>query len=256
MRTLKLTLAYDGGPYVGWQRQATGVSIQGLLEQAFAPIEPSPVTIVGAGRTDAGVHAHAQVASLTSASRLDPPEMLRALNAALPDTVRVLAVDEAPARFHARFDARAKTYRYRILNAAVASPFEVRQAWHVTHPLDLHAMQTALDHCRGQHDFAAFQASGSSVQDSVRRILDALLIESAVPGGAATLASRGRVLALELRGTGFLRHMVRNIAGTLVEIGRGRWTASDMARIIETGDRGQAGPTAPPHGLFLVDVEY
>lgn len=256
MRTLKLTLAYDGGPYVGWQRQAAGSSIQGLLEAAFAPLEPSPVTIVGAGRTDAGVHAYAQVASLSSASRLAPAELQRALNAALPEDVRVLAVEEARDRFHARFDARAKTYRYRILNAPVGSPFEARYAWHVTHALDVHAMQAALDRCRGQHDFAAFQGTGSSVQDTVRRVLDALLLETTVPGAAGTLASRGRLLLIELRGNGFLRHMVRNIAGTLVEIGRGRWPAADMTRILASGDRAQAGPTAPPQGLFLVNVEY
>jgi tRNA pseudouridine38-40 synthase len=251
MRTLKITLAYDGTDFVGWQRQPSGTSIQGLLEAAFAPLEPSPVTIAGAGRTDAGVHALRQVASVASSSRLSCADLRRALNAALPERVRVIEVEEADDRFHARFAARAKTYRYRLLNGPVGSPFETRYAWHVTHALDLRAMSAALDICRGEHDFAAFQAAGSLVKGSVRRLLDALLIEQSVIGGAP-----GRLVTIELRGTGFLRHMVRNIAGTLVEIGRGRWTPDDMRRILESRDRALAGPTAPAHGLFLVEVEY
>jgi tRNA pseudouridine38-40 synthase len=251
MRTLKITLAYEGTGYVGWQRQATGISIQSLLETAFAPLEPSPVTIVAAGRTDAGVHALGQVVSVASSSRLSCADLRRALNATLPDSVRVLEIDEAAPRFHARFDARAKTYRYRVLNAPVGSPFETRYAWHVTHALDAQAMRNALDRCRGEHDFAAFQAAGSHVQGTVRRLLDVILIERSVIG-----STPGRLLLIELRGTGFLRHMVRNLVGTMVEIGRGRWTPADMERILTSRDRGLAGPTAPPHGLFLVEVEY
>jgi tRNA pseudouridine38-40 synthase len=263
MPTLKITVAYDGTRFVGWQRQGAGVSIQGLLEDAFTRFSALPVAVAGAGRTDAGVHALAQVASLRLSTPMTCPDLLRAANAVLPEDIRVLAVEEASPGFHARFNARSKRYRYRMLNAPIASPFETRHAWHVTHTLDLHAMHQALDHCRGEHDFAAFQASRSPIRDTVRRVLDAVIVEHAVdaapsalaPPGALALAG-GRLITVEIRGTGFLRHMVRTLVGTLIEIGRGRWSAGDMVRILESRDRREAGPTAPPHGLFLVDVEY
>jgi tRNA pseudouridine38-40 synthase len=275
VRTLKLTLAYDGGAYVGWQRQATGTSIQGLLEDAVARIDGQPVTITGAGRTDAGVHAIGQVASVDVVSSLACDAYARALNAVLPIDVRVRAVEEAPSGFHARFAARAKTYRYRLLLASVVSPFEARYAWHVTHALDRSAMREALEACRGRHDFAAFQSTGTDVRDTVRTITDARFLVAdagpranpgasapafwgeeradARPGASSTEAS---LAIVELTGDGFLRHMVRAIVGTLVDIGRGRWPAAEMAEIVASRDRARAGPTAPAHGLFLVAVQY
>jgi tRNA pseudouridine38-40 synthase len=247
MRMLKLTVAYDGTLYVGWQRQAEGTSIQGLIEEALARIEGQLVTVTGAGRTDAGVHALGQVASVRVATTHGCDTYVRALNAALPEDVRVRRVEDVPEAFHARFDARAKTYRYRILNSPVASPFELRYAWHVTYPLDLSAMRTALAYCEGEHDFAAFQASGSVVSSSVRTIHRA----------TATLdESETSLLTLTFTGDGFLRHMVRTLTGTLVEVARGRRPATDLQRLLETRDRSQAGETAPPHGLFLVEVTY
>jgi len=254
VRTLKLTLAYDGTAYVGWQRQAAGTSIQGLLEAAIARIEGDAVTVTGAGRTDAGVHAFGQVASVTvpsAASSIACDAYVRALNASLPEDVRVRTVEEAAQDFHARFSARAKTYRYRLMRGGVASPFESRYAWHVTHPLDVSAMRAALDACRGEHDFAAFQSTGTPVRDTVRTMLAAGITEE-----PATLEPAGSLLVMELTGTGFLRHMVRAIAGTVVEIGRGRWPPAEMAAIIASRDRSRAGPTAPPQGLFLVSVDY
>ena len=177
----------------------------------------------------------------------------RALNASLPDDVRVRVVEEVGEDFHARFSARAKTYRYRLTRGGVASPFESRYAWHVTHPLDVAAMRAALDACRGEHDFAAFQSTGTPVRDTVRTMLAAGLTEAAA--SRRPLGGRGRahpLLIVELTGTGFLRHMVRAIAGTLVEIGRGRWPPAEMAAILASRDRSRAGPTAPPQGLFLV----
>lgn len=248
MSVLKLTIAYDGGDLVGWQRQAAGVSIQGLIEAALTRLTGASVSIAGAGRTDAGVHALGQVASATVTGAWAPDDLRHALNALLPDAVRVLAVTEAPAGFHARFSARAKRYEYRIATGPVLSPFLRRYAWHVTHPLDTAAMIEALGVVTGTHDFAAFQAAGSRVRDTVRTLHDARLETAGGPGDAD--------LRLILRGDGFLRHMVRNIAGTLVEIGRGRWPPARMAEILASRDRRLAGPTAPPQGLFLVEVEY
>jgi tRNA pseudouridine38-40 synthase len=258
VRTLKLTLAYDGTAYVGWQRQAAGTSIQGLLEAAIARIEGDAVTVTGAGRTDAGVHALGQVASVTvpsASSSIACDAYVRALNASLPEDVRVRAVEEAGDGFHARFSARAKTYRYRLTRGGVASPFESRYAWHVTHPLDVSAMRAALEACRGEHDFAAFQSTGTPVRDTVRTMLAARITEAPAPT-LQVVEQSAPLLILELTGTGFLRHMVRAIAGTLVEIGRGRWPPSEMAAILASRDRARAGPTAPPQGLFLVSVDY
>lgn len=275
VRTLKLTLAYDGTAYVGWQRQTEGTSIQGLLEEAVERIEGQAVTITGAGRTDAGVHALGQVASVDIISTLACDAYARALNAVLPIDVRVRAVEEAPSGFHARYAARAKTYRYRLLLTSVASPFESRYAWHVTHALDRSAMREALDACRGRHDFTAFQSTGTDVRETVRSITDVrfLTVDAGPrpnPGASAPAfwgepradarpgasGAEATLLIVELTGDGFLRHMVRAIVGTLVDIGRGRWPAAEMAAIVASRDRARAGPTAPAHGLFLVAVDY
>ena len=247
MRTLKLTVQYDGTAYVGWQRQPNGASIQGLLEDALAPIAGAAVTVHGAGRTDAGVHALGQVASVTLASALDEATIGRALNAVLPADVRVLSVDDAAPDFHARFSARAKTYEYRIVNAPFVSVFLQRYAWHIPQPLDLEAMRTAAGPLIGRHDFAGFQGAGSEVATTERTILDLDWQD----GGGFDLP-----LVLRISGDGFLRHMVRNIVGTLVEVGAGRWDPWRLLAILDSGDRSQAGPTAPAKGLFLSHVTY
>ena len=250
-RTLKLTLQYDGTDYVGWQRQAEGVSIQGLLEDALKPIEGAPVTVHGAGRTDAGVHALGQVASVTLTATLDVTTLARALNAVLPRDVRVREAEEMPAGFHARFSATGKRYRYRILNGGAGSPFEIRYCWQLAQPLDFDAMMAAAQVLEGRHDFAAFAAAGSSVPHTER-----VLSRIRVSRGFAPWSARGVLITIDVEGEGFLRHMVRSIAGTLVEIGLGRWPASAMKEILESGDRGRAGTTAPPQGLFLMEVMY
>ena len=247
VRTLKLTIQYDGTNYVGWQRQAVGQSIQGLLEDALAPIEGSAVTVHGAGRTDAGAHALAQVASVSLTAALDTATLGRALNAVLPDDVRVVAVEEKGAGFHARFDARAKTYEYRILNAPFADAFMFRYAWHIPQPLDVEGMRAAAVPLVGRHDFAAFQATGSPVQSTVRTVEDITWA-----GGG----SFDRPLVFRVTGDGFLRHMVRNMVGTLVEVGAGRLAPTQVRGILEARSRAQAGRTAPSHGLFLVNVRY
>jgi tRNA pseudouridine38-40 synthase len=247
MRTLKLTLEYDGTGYVGWQRQPDGVSVQGLLEDALAPIEGGPVAVHGAGRTDAGVHALGQVASIALTAAIDPATLQRALNAVLPLDVRVLAVDDVPAAFHARFSAIWKAYEYRIVNAPFVSAFEYRRAWHVPRPLDHAAVEEAARTLKGRHDFASFQAAGTPVP-STERTIDT--IEWRRGSGPA------RPSVLHVRGDGFLRHMVRAITGTLVDIGLGRWPPSHMATILAARNRAAGGRSAPPQGLFLVAVGY
>ena len=245
VRTLKLTLAYDGTRFVGWQRQAEGESIQALLEDALARFEGSPVTVHGAGRTDAGVHALGQVASVRLAAPHDAATLVRALNAQLPPELRVLSVEEAAPDFHARFSARAKTYRYQLRTAPIANPFTRLYEWHVPEPLNLEAMIQGAAALIGSHDFAAFQSAGGETSTTVRTITR-----------AEWRMLEGGPLALELTGDGFLRHMVRAVAGTLVEIGRGWRQASEIAGLLNGGRRADAGATAPPHGLFLVSVDY
>jgi tRNA pseudouridine38-40 synthase len=248
MRTLKLTIAYDGTDYVGWQRQAEGTSIQGVLEDALAPFEGVPITVHGAGRTDAGVHALGQVASVRlPAATIDPATLARALNAVLPPAIRIVSAEDADPDFHARFSATGKTYEYRIVNAPFVSPFLHRYAWHVPQRLDLDAMREAAAMLRGRHDFAAFQSAGTDVPSSERTITGI-----GWTGGPASDSP----LVLRVTGDGFLRHMVRNIAGTLVEFGRHRWPVAALPRMLASRDRCAAGTTAPPHGLFLVAVMY
>jgi tRNA pseudouridine38-40 synthase len=277
MRTVRLTLAYDGTDFVGWQRQENGLSIQQLVEEALEPIEQGPVAVVAAGRTDAGVHALGQVASFRLASAIALDALVRALNARLPADVRVLAAAEAPADFHARIAARAKTYRYRIWNAPVVSPFERRYVWHVPHPLDVDAMAAAARALEGRHDFAAFQATGSPVASTTRTLFSVSVQTDPSSTGPSPAGVNSRptrpssagvnsrpthpsssrpLIEIDLRGDGFLRHMVRNIVGTLVEVGQGRRTPESLAATLASRDRARAGPTAPAAGLVLVGVEY
>jgi tRNA pseudouridine38-40 synthase len=264
--TFKITLGYDGAEFVGWQRQASGVSIQALVEDALAEIDGKTVPVTGAGRTDAGVHALGQAASFTLDRAIDAETLVRALNNKLPETVRVLSAAEAPARFHARFAARSKTYRYRVWDHAVMPPFERQYAWHVVEPLDVDAMSEAARTLEGPHDFAAFQSAGSTTHSTERevfrsRIARAPAIASAIGDArAATLppspnATAG-CLVYDITGNGFLRYMVRTIVGSLVEIGRGHRSTDWLAEVLASRDRARAGPTAPAHGLFLVAVEY
>ena len=262
MRTLKIVLAYDGTDLVGWQRQPAGVSVQARLENALSAIEGRPVPVVGAGRTDAGVHALGQVASCRLDHPLPVAQLAAALNAMLPLDIRVLGVVEADDAFHARYGARLKTYRYLLLNSAVVSPFERRYVWHVRQPLDVGAMSAGARHLAGEHDFAAMRAAGGSAKTTVRRLTAATVREAGsgeVVGGSLALPNAGgpgRVIVFEFTGTGFLRHMIRNAVGTLVEIGLGKRAPAWMAEVLASGDRAQAGPTAPARGLFLVGVDY
>ena len=254
--TMKLTIAYEGAAYVGWQRQSSGSSIQGALEAALEAIEGAPVAVVGAGRTDAGVHALGQVASVRLRHQIAPDTLARAVNARLPSDIRVVAAEVAHEPFHARFDATAKTYRYRLLHGGVMSPFGRRHGWHIREPLDYERMADAGRVLVGRHDFAAFQATGSSTHTTVRTLFE-LTVSRVSPEPWSVDGGAGAVVTIiDARGSGFLRHMVRVIVGTLVEVGRGRRDRADVEQALRTGDRGTAGQTAPPHGLFLMRVEY
>ena len=246
-RTLKLTVQYDGTDFVGWQRQASGTSIQGLLEDALRPIERGAVTVNGAGRTDAGVHALGQVCSFRLRASIEPAQLVRALNAVLPPDVRVAQAEIVADDFHARFSAIGKIYDYRIVCAPFVSPFVRRYVWHVVPRLDLAAMREAADVLVGQHDFAAFQAARAGVRTSVRTI------HRIDWSGTGTSDDP---LVFRVEGDGFLRHMVRTMAGTLVEIGSGRCPPGSMSGILDSRSRARAGATAPASGLVLRQVLY
>jgi tRNA pseudouridine38-40 synthase len=249
MRTFKIVVSYDGTDFSGFQRQANARSVQAELEAALAAIEGKPVTVAGAGRTDARVHALGQVASFALASAIVESDLLRALNATLPEDVRVLAAEVAAPDFHARFSARSKMYRYRISNTRVMSPFQRRFAWHISRTLDLAAMNEAARELLGEHDFASFQATGGNIKTSTRTMTRSIWTEEPLSGD-------GRVLTYEIAGTGFLKYMVRTVVGTLVEVGDGRRTPASLRDLLVSRDRATAGPTAPPTGLYLVRVDY
>ena len=246
MRTIRLTIQYDGTEFVGWQRQARGSSIQGAIEDALSRIDAQPVTVHGAGRTDAGVHALGQVASARLVSAIDNDTLARALNANLPVTIRICGVETVGDEFHARFSAVSKTYEYRIWNGATVPPFLRLYTWHVRPPLDVDALARATSCLVGAHDFAAFQGSGAVVHSTVRNVTAA----SWHPQRADT------PLTFEISSDGFLRHMVRSLTGTLVDIGLGRRPVDHLRALLTKPDRAQVGRTAPPSGLFLVRVRY
>jgi tRNA pseudouridine38-40 synthase len=256
VRVLKLTLAYDGTAYAGWQRQANGPSVQALVEEALAPIEGRLVPVMGSGRTDAGVHALGQVASVTLTHPIAPADLAAALNARLPTDVRVLSAEVMPPTFHARFSAVRKTYAYRVDHGPLADPFERHRSWHVPYALDVETMRAALPLVTGTHDFAAFAGARSPRSSTVRTVERAeLRVGPRLLASLRPTPPHG-VLVLAVTGDGFLRHMVRNLAGTLVEIGAGRREPGWIPHLLASRDRRQAGPTAPACGLYLVGVEY
>ncbi len=268
MPRFKVVVAYDGTDFNGWQRQPEGTSIQQLLEDALRDLDGRDVPVVGAGRTDAGVHALAQVAAFSLERAIAPDALVRAVNVRLPDSVRVVDAAPADAGFHPRFNARSKTYLYRIWNADVPSPFERRYTWHVIDRLDVGAMNEAAQLLEGPHDFAAFQGTGSDAATTTRTILASSLraadcglgIERGLPRSFGDRSAIGNpqsaILEYRVTGDGFLRYMVRNIVGSLVDIGRGRCSPAWLADVLASRDRTRAGRTAPAQGLFLVGVQY
>jgi len=243
-RAVRLTLAYEGTDLRGWQVQPGLVTVQGLLMGAAARVLGEPVKITGASRTDAGVHARRQVASLSTTSSIAPAALQRALNALLPPAVRVLDAREAPPGFDARRWARGKRYAYLIDCGSPADPFLRRHAWHVPFPLDAGAMAAAVRDVRGRHDFSAFCAAAGRDRTPTCTIRSARVV------------TRRRLLAVCLSGDSFLHHMVRNIVGSLVEIGRGAQPPGWIEALLRSRDRRRAGPTAPAEGLVLLRVLY
>jgi tRNA pseudouridine38-40 synthase len=245
VRNLRLVLEYDGTDFAGWQRQPAARTVQEVVERAIGAMTHEPALLRGAGRTDAGVHARAQVASFRTASAIPCEGLRRGLNGTLPADVAVIAVDEVPADFDARRSARGKHYAYRIWNAPSRSPLRERFVWHLYRPLDLAAMTSAAAALLGEHDFSAFRAAGCDRKNPVRvlRRLDCVVEE---PG----------LVAVHLEATAFLRSMARVIVGTLVEIGLGARPPGDAARLLALGDRTEAGRTAPARGLMLEQVSY
>jgi tRNA pseudouridine38-40 synthase len=252
MRNLKVTLSYDGADFSGWQVQPDACTVQGTLALAIGRITGEKVLPQGSGRTDAGVHALAQVMTFVTESSVPTGNFVKALNDILPASVRVLEVEEAPADFHARHSARAKTYRYRIYRPSICPPFLARYVWHYPYPLAEEEMQRAAKLVVGEHDFTSFAAV-----DPERGHDDA-----AVSNVRKIFASSWERLQDEdelvytVRGSGFLHHMVRNLVGTFILVGRGTLQVEDVARIIAARSRSAAGATAPASGLYLVNVEY
>ena len=249
-RNLKLTLSYDGTDFSGWQVQPDAVTIQGTLAFAIGRLTGENVLPQGSGRTDAGVHALAQVATLSTASPIPTENFLKALNDVLPPAIRILAVVEMAPDFHARRSAHAKTYRYCIYREPICPPFLARYVWHFPYPLDEYGMAEAATLVEGEHDFTSFAAADPERRESNREASNVRTIF------CSTCERQGQELIYTVRGNGFLHHMVRNLVGTLILVGKGTLQPSDVQRILALRDRSAAGATAPANGLFLVDVEY
>jgi tRNA pseudouridine38-40 synthase len=246
----RLTIQYDGTEFSGWQIQEDRRTVQGELTRALSLFEGGAVSVHGAGRTDAGVHAEAQVASVRLSREMEPERLRAAINGNVAGDLRVIEARTAPEDFHARRSAKGKTYCYRVFNERVASPFWMRYALHETRPLDVRAMREAARLFVGEHDWTAFSSAQADVKTRVRRVTELEVSEHRDERG------RGRLLEIRVSADGFLRYMVRSIAGTLRAVGRGELDAATVRRAIEDGERPRAAVTAPAHGLTLVEVRY
>jgi len=267
-RNIALRLAYDGTPFCGWQVQPNGPTIQAALQRAIQRLTGESLTVYSAGRTDSGVHALGQVANFFSQSPIPPRQFGAALQTHLPTEIQLLESWEVPPRFHATFSARWKRYRYLIHNAPHPLPFLNNRCWWLRRRLDVEAMQAAAEGLLGKHDFRCFETEWPNKTTSVRTIYELQIFRQplwnpwrprAIPRGEQLLESAtadDSLVCLEIAADGFLYNMVRSITGTLVNVGRGRWSAADVARILTAQDRSQAGATAPAEGLYLVQVEY
>jgi tRNA pseudouridine38-40 synthase len=245
LKTFKLTIEYDGTDFHGWQRQKNDRTVQETIEEALGVMTREKVVVIGSGRTDAGVHALGQVAGFKTRARIDAEAFLKGLNSLLPPDVVIRGCKRVPNEFHARFDVKAKRYRYRILNRNIAPALGRRFVWHIRKPLDTAAMADGAAVLLGSHDFKAFEGVGSPRAHSVRTIALSRL-----------RASHGGRLSYDIEANGFLRFMVRNIVGTLVEVGLGKLSAREIQNILQSKDRSRAGATAPPQGLLLMTVIY
>jgi tRNA pseudouridine38-40 synthase len=247
MRRLRFQVAYDGTDFHGWQVQPGQATIQSLLEEVIGGLEGQPVHVAGSGRTDAGVHAFAQVAAVSISIPIPIDNFRRAVNRLLPPTIRISKVTEVAPGFHPRFDARRKTYEYRIFRDEICPPFEQRFVCHYPYPLNEEAMSAAAPLLLGEHDFTAFAASDNRDPAKVNNVR--CIYRSSV-------TRQGNRLVYQVTGSGFLKHMVRNIAGVLVEVGKGNLTNDDVLARLQPESGIRPGPSMPPQGLFLVSVEY
>jgi len=251
MRHFKLTIAYDGTDFHGWQMQANKPTIQGEIVYVLERLTQERIFLHGAGRTDAGVHALGQVASFKTQSALSAQEFQRALNALLPPTIRIVSAEEVGPDFHARWSARRKTYRYRLYRGKVVPPALWRYVLHYPFPLDEEAMRDAAARFVGTHDFTAFAASADSEEEDRERSA-----EREIYSAELARSADGEELVFTVSGRSFLRYMVRKMVGTLLDVGRGRLEAQDIDRLYEIKDRSKAGPTVPPQGLVMVEVRH
>jgi len=251
MKNIKITIAYDGAEFHGWQFQPGVATIQGAINEAARKITQEKIVVQGASRTDAGVHALGQVAHFKTHSSLSALEMQRALNALLPPAIRIVAAEEVGHDFHSRWLSQAKTYRYRLYRGRVLPPFEYRRVLHYPWPLDEGAMAAAAREFEGEHDFSSFAASSGSEDDDRDRNMMRVVHSSEI-----VRCSGGEEIDYLIRGQSFLRYMVRKIVGTLIEVGRGRLAPADIPQLFELRDRSRSGPTVPPEGLYLVSIEY
>ena len=246
MRRVKLTLSYDGSGYLGFQVQPGGPTVQSVTEEALSRILQEPVKLRAAGRTDAGVHALGQVVDFADSGSRPLATIVRGGNALLPADIRILSASEVPESFNARRDAKEKGYRYFLNLCPVASPFFSRYAWHLEKPLDLDAIREGLAHVVGEHDFSSFRGQGCTAKTTTRTIYSAMLKKEEVSS----------LYSIRISGNGFLRYMVRNIVGTIVDVGKGKAQPERVRELFSLRKRVEAGPTAPARGLFLWGVTY
>ena len=244
MRRIKLTVAYDGTDYCGWQIQPNGITVEEVLNRALSRLTGEDIRVIGASRTDAGVHARGNVAVFDTESAIPPKRFSYAVNPLLPEDVVVTDSKEVPESWHPRYQNSVKTYEYHILNREMPDPLRRRDTWHVSFPLDLDSMRKAADYLIGEHDFRSFCSAHTAVKTTVRTIYE-LQIEKT-----------GSLITIRIKGNGFLYNMVRIIAGTLTEVGRGFRTPEDVRNVLEAGTRDRAGATAPARGLILDRIKY
>jgi tRNA pseudouridine38-40 synthase len=245
IRNFKLVIEYDGGNYCGWQRQKTDRTIQGEIENALMTMTQQKITLIGSGRTDAGVHALGQTANFKCDTTLTCEAFQKGLNSLLPKDIVIKSCQPSAMEFHARFDAKSKAYRYHILNNHLPIAIGRQYVWQIRRPLDTHAMVQASRYFLGTHDFKAFEGSGSPRDHTVRQVTMAQL----------SVGQDGKI-TFDIEANGFLRFMVRNIVGTLVDVGMGKLSLQDIPEIFHSRDRGRASATAPAQGLFLISVTY
>ncbi len=245
MRNIKIIVEYDGTCYHGWQRQPNGITIQQVLEEKISTITQEKIKVIGSGRTDAGVHAINQVANFKTKSLIGVSNLLRGINSLLPKDIVVKELSEVDDGFHARYDARSKVYSFNIYNSCIRSALYRNYSWNIYDPLNVNAMREAIILLKGTHDFSSFCGANDDASNHIRTVID------------VSIETKGdHMISITIEANGFLRHMVRNIVGTLVDAGKGKLTSTEFLEIMECKDRTKAGMTAPPQGLFLKEVRY